>query len=135
MQELTLTAIDARRLTDEVKADAQKLWAKLLYLYQSGAHIALGYSSWAAYCEQEFRIGNRQAYRLLQAAQVVHQLSGECPMGHSVQVTSQVPESERIARELVPLLSNPQALDETWNEAVVEANGVPTAQAVPCSAS
>jgi hypothetical protein len=91
MHELTLSQAEARRLTDEVKADAQRLWAKLLKLYEGGAHIALGYSSWAAYCEQEFRIGNRQSYRLLQAAKVVHQLSGECPMGHSVQVTSQVP--------------------------------------------
>jgi hypothetical protein len=51
-------------------------------------------------------------------------------LGKNSQVVSQVPESERIARELVPLLSNPQALDEAWNEAVAEANGVPTAQAV-----
>jgi hypothetical protein len=70
------------------------------------------------------------AYRLLQAAQVVNQLAGECPMGDSLQVVSHVPESERIARELVPLLSNPQALDEAWNEAVEQAGGVPTAQAV-----
>jgi hypothetical protein len=58
------------------------------------------------------------AYRLLQAAQVVHQLARESPMGESLKVISQVPESERIARELVPLLSNPQAIDEAWNEAV-----------------
>jgi hypothetical protein len=25
---------------------------------EGGAHIALGYSSWADYCEQEFRIGH-----------------------------------------------------------------------------
>jgi hypothetical protein len=124
------TAIDARRLTDEVKADAQRLWAKLLALYEGGAHVTLGYSSWSDYCEQEFRIGNRQSYRLLQAAKVVHQLSGECPMGHSLQVVPQVPESERIARELVPLLSNPQALDEAWNEAVEVSGGVPTAAMV-----
>lgn len=93
-----LTEAEARSLTDEVKADAQRLWAKLLRLYEGGAHIALGYTSWAAYCEQELRIGNRQSYRLLQAARVVHQLSGECPIGHSLKVTSQVPESEAIAR-------------------------------------
>jgi hypothetical protein len=67
------------------------------------------------------------AYRLLQAAQVVHQLARQSPIGESLKVTSQVPESERIARELVPLLRNPQALDEAWNEAVEAANGgVPT---------
>lgn len=59
-------------------------------------------------------MSNGHSYRLLQAARVVNQL----PMGSYPQVVSQVPESEAIARELVPLLSNPQALDEAWNEAV-----------------
>ncbi len=45
MQELTLTALEARQLTEEVKADAQRLWAKLLNRYEGGAHTALGYSS------------------------------------------------------------------------------------------
>jgi hypothetical protein len=30
----------------------------------------------------------------------------------------------------VPLLGNPQAIDEAWNEAVEQAGGVPTAQTV-----
>jgi hypothetical protein len=72
--------------------------------------VELGYSSWAAYCSQEFHMRKAHAYRLLQAAQVVNQLAGESPMGDSLKVISQVPESERLARELVPLLSNPQAL-------------------------
>jgi hypothetical protein len=54
----------------------------------------------------------------------------ECTTVHSLQVTSQVPESEAIARELVPLLKTPQALDEAWHEAVETAGGVPTAQGV-----
>jgi hypothetical protein len=98
------TAIEARRLTDEVKADAQRLWAKLLHLYEGGAHIALGYSSWSAYCEHEFRLGKAAyAYRLLQAAHVVDQLARKSPIGDSLKVTSQVPESEAIARELAQL--------------------------------
>jgi hypothetical protein len=117
-----LSQSEARRLTDEVKADAQQLWAKLLNLYEGGAHIALGYSSWAEYCQREFHMSNGHSYRLLQAARVVSQL----PMGSSPQGVSQVPESERIARELVPLLGNPQAIDEAWNEAVQEVGGVPT---------
>jgi hypothetical protein len=55
---------DARRLTDEVKADAQRLWAKLLCLYQGGAHTALGYTSWANYCENEFHMRKTRAYQL-----------------------------------------------------------------------
>jgi hypothetical protein len=125
MHELTLSQSEARRLTEEVKADAQRLWAKLLELYKGGAHIALGYSSWADYCEQEFHMKKTRAYQLLQAARVV-----QSTMVDSLQVTSQLPESERIARELVPLLGNPQAIDEAWNEAVEMAGGVPTAQTV-----
>jgi hypothetical protein len=113
---------EARRLTEEVKADAQRLWAKLLTLYEGGAHITLGYNSWAEYCQKEFNMSNGRAYQLLQAARVIHRLT----MVSSPQVTSEVPESERLARELAPLLSNPQAIDEAWNEAVETAGGVPT---------
>jgi hypothetical protein len=76
MQELTcsLTAREARQLTDQVKADAQRLWAKLLYLYEGRAHIALGYSSWADYCQQEFKMGRRGSYRLLNVARVINEL-------------------------------------------------------------
>jgi hypothetical protein len=77
MHELTLSQAEARRLTDEVKADAKQLWAKLRRLYQGGAHIALGYTSWSAYCEHEFHMRKTHAYRLLQAAQVVNQLALE----------------------------------------------------------
>jgi hypothetical protein len=108
MHELTLNQTEARRLTDEVKANAQRLWAKLLSLYEGGAHIALGYNSWAEYCQREFHMSNGRAYQLLQAARVIHQLT----IVSSPQVTSQVPESEAIARELVPLLSNPKALHQ-----------------------
>jgi hypothetical protein len=124
--ELLLSAQEARRLTDEVKADAQRLWIKLLKLYDNRAHIMLGYSSWAAYCEHEFQMSQGRAYQLLRAARVI-----ECTTVHSLQVTSQVPESERLARELVPLLNDRRALDEAWNEAVQCAGGnVPTAEEV-----
>jgi hypothetical protein len=71
-------------------------------------------------------MSNGRSYQLLQAARVVNQL----PTGSYLQVTSQVPESERLARELAPLLNDPQALDEAWNEAVEVAGGVPTAAMV-----
>jgi hypothetical protein len=130
IHELTLSQAEARRLTDEVKADAQRLWAKLLKLYEGGAHIALGYASWAEYCEQEFQMKKAHAYRLLKAAQILETTLTQSPIGDSFKVTSQVPESEALARELVPLIRNPQALDEAWNEAVEQAGGVPTAQGV-----
>jgi hypothetical protein len=38
---------EARRLIDEVKRDAERLWAKFLEPHEGEAHLALGYSSWA----------------------------------------------------------------------------------------
>jgi hypothetical protein len=31
----------------------------------------LGYSSWADYCQQEFKMGKSRSYQLLNAAQIV----------------------------------------------------------------
>ena len=99
-----MSQTEARRLTDEVKADAQRLWAKLLALYKGGAHIALGYSSWADYCQREFKMGKTRAYQMLNAARVINEFT----IVDSPQVTSQVPESEALV--LLPRNSyTPQA--------------------------
>lgn len=96
-----------------MKADAQRLWAKLLSLYEGRAHIALGYASWADYCDRELHMGKTRSYQLLQAARVIQQLPGppqltltQSTIVDSLQVTPQVPESERLARELAPLHSS-----------------------------
>jgi hypothetical protein len=114
-----LTMQEARRLTNEVKADAVALWEKMIDLYRQGVHTALSYSSWAEYCAEEFEMSDATAYRLLQAARVIEEL----PIG------SQRPASESVARELAPLLDEPEALAETWHEAVEE-HGTPTAKQV-----
>lgn len=112
----TLSADEARSLTDEVKQDAERLWRKLVELYDGGAHLALGYSSWAVYFEAEFGGSDATAYRLLQSGRVMAQL----PIG------SQRPSTEGVARELAPLLDQPEKLRETWAE-VVELHPEPTA--------
>jgi hypothetical protein len=97
-----LDAVEARRLTEEVKLDAKALWQKLLRLYERGAHVALGYTSWHAYCETEFGFGQSHSYRLLDAGRVatlVPQLGNEAQ-----------------ARELVPLLDEPDELVEVVRE-------------------
>lgn len=48
---------EARRLTDQVKRDAQALWRKLIELYEGGAHTALNYTNWHEYCKAEFGFG------------------------------------------------------------------------------
>jgi hypothetical protein len=105
-----LDAAEARALTDEVKRDAASLWAKLLALYEGGAHLALGYSSWGAYFKAEFGGAGSRGYHLLDAARVNLALVGS--------TTVEPPASERVARELAPLLDEPERLQEVWTEAV-----------------
>lgn len=105
-----LSEDEARRLTDEVKQDAAALWTKLLRLYEGQAHTALGYSSWAAYCADEFDIGKSQAYRLLDAGRVADTLA-ESPIGERPELT------ESVARELVPLKDDPTAMVEVLDQA------------------
>lgn len=119
MQELMtlapLTVAQARAITDEVKGDARALWAKLLGLYEGGAHTALGYRSWADYCAAEFEMSDASAYRLLQAARVVAQL----PIGSQ-------PSNEAQARELARL-PEPEVIREVWQEVKEERGDAVTA--------
>jgi phage N-6-adenine-methyltransferase len=119
--EVVMDAGTARVLTDEVKADAHALWAKLLALYEGGAHTALGYSSWADYTSAEFGQSRSHAYRMLDAARVVAELS-KSPMGERP--------SERVARELEPLRVEPEVMREAWEEAVERHGPAPTAAQV-----
>lgn len=49
-----LTAEQARELTDRIKVGVEAVWHLIVQAYQSGAHRALGYSSWDDYCTREF---------------------------------------------------------------------------------
>lgn len=110
-----LDAAGARALTDEIKADAAALWAKLLEAYDGKAHIALGYSSWGAYYEAEFKQTGTRGYQILDAAKVVAIQPGL---------------NERQARELAPLCDEPEVLQETWAEVVDLHGDKPTAAQV-----
>lgn len=59
---------EARRLTDQVRADALTLAESCLQLYGRKVHVALGYPSWAAYWVAEFGQGKSTAYKVLDAA-------------------------------------------------------------------
>lgn len=115
-----MTLAEARDLTDEVKADAAALWAKLLRLYRGGAHIALGYSSWGEYYAEEFGQTPRTGYRLLEAARVVDVLSDT----HVTEAPAQ-----NVVRELAPVLreEGAAAVAEAWAETVQEHGEQPTA--------
>ncbi len=111
-----LTEVEARRLTDQVKRDAEQLWQQLVRLYEGDAHTALGYFSWGAYFEAEFGGSYRHAYRLLDAGKALALVSDQL-------VT---PANESQARELAPLLDKPEELREAWAE-VLKLHPEPTA--------
>lgn len=117
-----LTREQARTLTDEVKADAQALWARVMELYEGSAHLALGYSSWHTYWTAEFGQDGSRGYQLVQAGRVHRELA------HSTIVER--PANEAIARELTPLLGRPVELERAWRTAVEIAEGQPTAAQV-----
>jgi hypothetical protein len=124
--EVTTTILnhdDARILTDDVKRDALELWRRMLSLYEKGAHVALGYSSWGDYCEREFEMSKSAGYRVLDASRVTAQVESHSPMGE--------PLSERQARELAPLKSDPPRLvlaAETAQAAAAAEDRKPTAR-------
>lgn len=111
-----LSPDEARSLTDEVKRDAERLWAKLVELYEGRAHHALGYSSWGAYFQSEFGGSRRRGYELLNAGRVLDTVRNSA---------LQPPSNEAQANELVALLDEPERLREAWAEA--SADGEPTA--------
>jgi len=113
-----LSKDEARSLTDEVKHDAERLWRKLVELYDGGAHRALGYSSWGAYFKAEFGGSQSRGYQLLDAGRALELVA------QSTTVDS-LPRNEAQARELAPLLDRPDELREAWADA--SANGEPTA--------
>ncbi|HMM74883.1 MAG TPA: hypothetical protein PJ986_04175 [Gammaproteobacteria bacterium] len=112
-----LTPERARELTDAIRRDMAGVWMQLLRAYEGNAHAALGYTSWGDYCSTEFGIERSRSYRMLNAARVVEVIAQETqsPMGDSTAIP------ERVARELTPLLDEPETLVATFEEAKADA--------------
>ncbi len=109
---------EARRLTDQVKRDAQELWRRLIELYEGGAHTALNYPSWHEYCADEFGFSRSHSYRLLDAGRVAASIP---QLGNEAQ-----------ARELVPVLrdDDEDAAVNLWQELRAEFGDKLTAEKV-----
>lgn len=114
-----MTPTEARVLTDEVVADAERLDEKVLRLYEGGAHLALGYSSWHAYATAELQLGKTRSYELLDHGRITRQIAD-----------SGIPERPN-AGQAVELLRAPEPERvEVWREAVTRTDGRPTAAVV-----
>lgn len=117
IEKATLSRAEARSLTDEVKLDAERLWRKLVELYEGDAHTTLGYGSWGAYFKAEFGGSKSRAYELLDAGKVLAAVRNS---------GLPAPANEAQANELKPLLKRPEKLREVWS-GVVGSNPAPTA--------
>lgn len=62
---------EARDLTDRIKAGVETVWALLLEAHERGAWVALGYHTWNAYVEGEFRMSKQRSFQLLDQGRVI----------------------------------------------------------------
>lgn len=128
MPEFHVTKSDreyAEKLTKQIKAAAEDLWALLLQAWESKAHVSLGYKTWGAYIEGEFDFSRVQSYRLINQGQVIKQLReavNVSPTGYNPEA---VTVSEREARSIAPVITE---VVEVVRESV--SSGVPAVEAV-----
>jgi len=71
------TKTEARKFTDSIRADVEALWMKVQEAHERKAWAALGYDSFADYMDEEFGYGRAHAYRILDAASVIRELTPE----------------------------------------------------------
>jgi hypothetical protein len=111
-----LSPLAARDLTDRAKIGVAQSERDLLELYEGGAHLALGYTSWKTYWKAEFDRHPSYGYRLLDQARVaraVRHLANGLPIPNEAQT-----------RQLKRLLKEEDELVRVWREAC-KTHGVP----------
>jgi len=94
----------------------------LLEIQQKRLYQAAGYQTFADYVEKRWDLSSAHAYRQIDASKVVDILSpiGEMPL----------PANEAQARELAPLVDDPEAVRAVWAETVHDGAGRITARLV-----
>jgi phage N-6-adenine-methyltransferase len=79
------------------------------------------HKTFEGYCQERWGWSRVRAHQVIQGAQVAGMLTV---------VNTPPPQSERVARELAPLVDAPEAMAEVWNEALTEHGPTPTAAEV-----
>lgn len=72
---VTLTAKEARLLTDRIRSRAQNLCELVFRAHSGRAWVALGYQSWEDYVREEFNLSRSRAYELVDQGRVLQVLS------------------------------------------------------------
>lgn len=106
------TPDEARRITEEIRGAAERIWSLLHEAHERGAWAALGYGSWAEYVQAEFDMSKRHANRLVAQGEVIRAIEAEVgPVGPTIEI------SEREARDIKPRL---QAVTNSIKEKLTE---------------
>jgi hypothetical protein len=94
----------------------------LLEIQQRRLYRGAGHRTFADYVAKRWDLSSAHAYRQIEASKVVDILSpiGEVPL----------PANEAQARELAPLVNDPEAVRAVWIETIQEGEGRVTARAV-----
>lgn len=108
-----LEAVIERGLTTFVEVGNALLEIRERRLYRET------HGTFEGYCRERWGWSRVHAHRHIQAAQV----AGVLPIGNA-------PQSEAVARELAPLLDQPEAVAEVWHEAQAAFGPTPTAAEV-----
>jgi hypothetical protein len=150
------TKTEARKFTDSIRADLTALWEKIVEAHDRQAWAALGYETFTDYVHEEFGWAKAHAYRVLNAGQVIAELSPppapvESPIGdwraeqaehdreRQIKVVtryfpndSAVPLPTRLAQtnELKPLMHDGEAMREIWHRVVEQHGPNPTGRQV-----
>lgn len=74
VDEAAMTAQEAREITEAINRTGDQLWRLIYEAHTRFAHKALGYKTWGAYVEVEFRLTREHSYKLLQQGQVIYRL-------------------------------------------------------------
>ena len=90
------------------------------------------HGTFEGYCRERWGMSRQRAGQLIDASEVVGAMTTtvDTPVGEMGTTVPTPPSSERVARELAPLRSDPPRLREAWSEAVQEHGPEPTAAEV-----
>lgn len=125
-----MTEQEARACVNQIKGHLETTRALLFDLHEREGWKALGYATWQACITEEFHYSTQHAHRLLNAHLVDRILALRepgSPTGDPGEPVATI--EERHARELEPLLADPEAVCEVYDAVQDVTDGKPTAAA------
>lgn len=105
----------------------EEIGVHLIEIRDKRLYQAAGYETFSMYCKGRWNRSRHWAYQLMNATEILEIVSAG--------QTTVLPTSEKQTRGLTPLISDPEKVQEAWDEAVTQAGGEqPTAEQVTTAA-